>query len=89
MLDDRTTKETQYDAPGLSGVIADRFLICERLGAGGMGEVYRAEDRKLNRPVALKRISPRHKQNPQYRARFKKRSGTRIHSVRLSYREHS
>jgi len=72
MLDDRTTKETQYDAPGLSGVIADRFLICERLGAGGMGEVYRAEDRKLNRPVALKRISPRHKQNPQYRARFKK-----------------
>ena len=34
----------------------DRFEIIEKLGAGGMGEVFRATDRHLDRIVAIKLI---------------------------------
>ena len=47
-----------------------RFAVRARLGAGGMGEVYRADDTRLKRPVALKRVSPEMRSNPRYAERL-------------------
>jgi serine/threonine protein kinase len=54
------------------GTIVGHYRISEKIGAGGMGEVYLAEDTELNRKVALKFLSPHLCQNADCRARFKR-----------------
>src|SRR5580698_9993597 len=46
------------------------YEILERLGAGGMGEVYRAKDTRLEREVAIKTLSPEWCSQPEALARF-------------------
>jgi tRNA A-37 threonylcarbamoyl transferase component Bud32 len=51
----------------LTGTRVGRFAIRALLGTGGMGEVYRAEDIRLKRPVALKRVSRKLGADPRAR----------------------
>ncbi|MBQ0901274.1 protein kinase [Micromonospora sp. U21] len=46
----------------------DRYVLCERIGLGGMSEVWRAEDEVLGRPVAVKALAGEFAVDPQLRA---------------------
>jgi len=52
------------------------FKIIKKLGAGGMGEVYLAEDSKLNRKVALKVLLADYFDNPEHLERFNREART-------------
>ncbi|MDQ3955066.1 MAG: serine/threonine protein kinase [Actinomycetota bacterium] len=51
-------------------VVQGRYHLEERLGRGGMGEVWRARDDRLQRTVALKLISPGLAEDPEFLVRF-------------------
>ncbi len=64
--------KTQTHVTLNSGTMVLRYRIIEKIGAGGMGEVYLAEDTELNRKVALKFLPLHLYQDAVCRARFKR-----------------
>ncbi len=57
-------------APG--GLLADRYELRQILGRGGMGEVWRAWDRELERDVAIKSLLPHLTAEPDLVGRFRR-----------------
>jgi serine/threonine-protein kinase len=53
-------------------VLSDRYEILSQLGTGGMGEVYRAKDLRLNREVAIKVLPDDLAANPTALSRFER-----------------
>jgi len=64
--------KTQTHRPLSGGTMVAHYRIIEKIGAGGMGEVYLAEDTNLSRKVALKFLPPHLCQDVECRARFKR-----------------
>ena len=54
----------------------DRYEITERVGLGGMAEVYRANDKVLGRMVAVKVMLPQYAQDPTFTQRFRQEAAS-------------
>jgi serine/threonine protein kinase len=60
----------------MEGRTISHFRVDGKIGGGGMGVVYRAEDLKLGRPVALKFLPPEAVSDPERRQRFLREART-------------
>lgn len=57
-------------------VFNGRYKITERIGIGGMAEVYKAQDQVLGRAVAVKVMLPQYAADPEFTARFKQEAAS-------------
>ena len=51
--------------------LADRYEIIENIGSGGMSDVYKAKDHKLNRLVAVKVLKNEYSQDAAFVRKFR------------------
>jgi serine/threonine protein kinase len=62
----------QGETNSIIGRVVGHYRIVSQIGAGGMGEVYLAEDTMLDRPVAIKLLPADFTANPERVARFER-----------------
>jgi Protein kinase domain len=80
---DRTALRSTAPGDDLIGsVVGERYLILERIGGGGMGEVYKAQDVRLQRPAAIKVLRAQLTLDAEALARFSREcaNGSKISS---------
>jgi len=61
---------------GHDTIVDGRYRILDRLGSGGMADVYRAEDLELRRQVALKFLHLRFAEDPEFVERFRREASS-------------
>ena len=54
------------------GLVVGNYVVLDKLGAGGMGQVYKAQHRKMKRIVALKMLPSQATQSPEAVKRFQR-----------------
>jgi serine/threonine-protein kinase len=65
-----TIAPAAWKVRNMIGKTISHYNVLEKLGQGGMGEVFLAEDKKLGRKVALKFLTEKVQQNPAIQKRF-------------------
>jgi len=70
---------------GTTGILPDRYDAPRLVGSGGMGDIYVAHDRKMDRVVAVKLLAERLSQDPDLRVRFRREA---LAAARLSSEPH-
>ena len=58
-------------------IIAERYEILGKIGTGGMADVYKAKDHKLNRFVAVKVLKPEFREDTTFIRKFRSPGGSR------------
>ena len=53
-------------------ILAQRYEIAGRVGSGGMADVYKAKDHKLNRYVAVKVMKPEFREDGTFISKFRR-----------------
>ncbi len=56
----------------LEGLVLDKYVIRDKIGEGGMGEVFVAEHRRMKRPVVVKILPPAATESSYYIRRFQR-----------------
>jgi eukaryotic-like serine/threonine-protein kinase len=68
--------------PRINTTLAGRYVIVQALGVGGMATVYRAQQKLVERPCAVKILNPQFTQDPTLRERFRREAR---HAQRIAH----
>ncbi len=84
--DGSTLRAAEVDGDLIGSVIADRYLVTDLLGEGGMGKVYLARHVRLPQQAAIKVLRPAMLRDPAAVARFKREAAnaSRIEHERIA-----